>query len=103
MELEYSHLSYGHTGTSIVNQIEQQKLQFMGHIMRHRCMENYLLTGMVLGKRSRGRQKTRMTDTIKVKLGLTVTEAITTAQDREKWRSIVYAATAVREAQCSER
>ena len=103
MELEYSHLSYGHTGTSIVNQIEQQKLQFMGHIMRHRCMENDLLTGMVLGKRSRGRQKTRMTDTIKEKLGLTVTEAITTAQDREKWRSIVYAATAVREAQCSER
>ena len=57
-------------------------------------MENDLLTGMVLGKRSRGRQKTRMTNTIKEKLGMTMTEAITTAQDRVKWRNIVYAATA---------
>ena len=87
----------------LVNEIEQQKLQFMGHIMRHRCIENDLLTGMVFGKRSRGRQKTRMTNTIKEKLGLTMTDAITTAHDREKWRNIVYATTAVREAECSER
>ena len=33
----------------LVNQIEQQKLQFIGHIMRHRCIENDLLTGMVFG------------------------------------------------------
>ena len=32
-----------------------------------------------------------------------MTEAITTAQDREKWRNIVSAATAVREAECSDR
>ena len=74
----------------------------MGHIMRPRCMENDLLTGMVFGKRSRGRQKKRMTNAIKEKLGLTITEAIATAQDREKWRNIVHAATAVREAECSE-
>ena len=51
-------------------EIEQQKLQFTGHIMTQRCIENDLLTGMVFGKRSRGRQKTRMTNTIKEKLGL---------------------------------
>ena len=78
----------------LVSEIEQQKLQFMGHTMRHRCMENDLLTGMVFGKRSRGRQKTRMSNAIKEKLGLIMTEAIATAQDREKWRNIVYAATA---------
>ena len=79
-----------------VNEIEQQKLQFMGHIMRHRCIENDLLTGIAFGKRSQGRQKTRMTNTIKEKLGLTMSEAITTAKDREKWKNIVYATTAVR-------
>ena len=42
----------------LINEIEQQKLQFMEPIMRHRCIENDLLTGMVFGKRSRGRQKT---------------------------------------------
>ena len=87
----------------LVNEIEQQKLHFMGHIMRHRCIENDLLIGMVFGKRSRGRQKTRMTNTIKEKLGLTMSDAIATAQDREKRKNIVYAATAVREAECSER
>ena len=86
----------------LVNQIDQ-KLQFIGHIMRHRCIENDLLTGMVFGKRSRGRQKTRLTNTVNERLGLTITEAITTAQGRDKWRTIVYAATAVREAECSER
>ena len=45
----------------LFNEIEKQKLDFMGHIMRHRCIENDLLTGMVFGKRSRGRQITRLT------------------------------------------
>ena len=71
--------------------------------MRQRWIENDLLTGMVFGKRSRRRQKTRMTNTINEKLGLTMSEATATAQDREKWKNIVYAATAVREAECSER
>ena len=34
----------------LVDEIEQQKLNFMGHLMRHRCKENDLLTGMVFGK-----------------------------------------------------
>ena len=34
----------------LVNEIEKQKLQFMGHIMRHRCMENDLLTGTLFGR-----------------------------------------------------
>ena len=87
----------------LVHETGQQKLQFMGHIMRHRCIENDLLTRIVFGKRSRGWQKTRMTNAIKEKLGLTMSEAIATAQDREKWKSIVYAATAERETECSER
>ncbi len=65
-------------------------------------MENYLMKEMVVGIRSRGRQKTRMTNAIKEKLGLTITEAIKTVQDRKKWNNIGYAATAVKEAECSE-
>ena len=58
---------------------------------------------MVFGKRSRGRKKTRLTNKMNERLGLTITEAITTAEDREKWRTIVYAAIAIREAECSDR
>ena len=64
----------------LVNQIEQQKLQFMGHIMRHRCIDDDLLTGMVSGKRSRRREKIRLTNTVSERLGLTMIEAITTAK-----------------------
>ena len=86
----------------LVNEMEQQKFQFMGHIMRHRFIENDLLTGMVFGKRSRGWQKARMTTTMKEKLGLTMTEGIRTAQYREKRKNTAYAATAVQETLCSE-
>ena len=64
----------------LVNQIEQQKLQFMGYIMRHRCIGDDLLTGMVSGKRSRRRQKIRLTYTVSERLGLAMIEAITTAK-----------------------
>ena len=67
---------------------------FEAQIRKYRCIENDLLTGMVFGKRSRGRQKTRLTNTINERLGLTMNEAITTAQDRDKWRIIVYDTTA---------
>ncbi len=39
-------------------------------------MENYLMKEMVVGMKSRGRQKTRMTNAIKEELGLTITEGI---------------------------
>ena len=38
----------------IDSQIEQHKLQFMVHIMRHKCIEINVLTGMAFGKLSRG-------------------------------------------------
>ena len=43
-----------------------------------------MMKGMVIGIKSRGRQKTRMTNAIKEKVGLTITEAIKTVQDRKK-------------------
>ena len=44
--------------------------------MKHRCIENDLLTGIVFGKQSRGRQKTRLANTIHERLGMTMTEDI---------------------------
>ncbi len=57
-------------------------------------MQNDMMKEMVVGIKSRGRQKTRMTNAIKEKVGLTITEAIETYQDRKKWNNIGYAATA---------
>ena len=84
----------------LVNQIERQTFEVRGNIMRHRGIDNDLLTGMVFGKHSREQQKARLTNIITERSGLTMIEAITTAHDREKWRTIVYAATAIWEAEC---
>ncbi len=70
----------------IIGKPFEQSCEIIGSflIIRRICMENYLMKEMVVGIRSRGRQKTRMTNAIKEKLGLTITEAIKTVQDRKK-------------------
>ena len=44
--------------------------------MRHRFIENDVQIGVVFGKRSKGRQKIRLTNTIDERLRLTMTEVI---------------------------
>ena len=80
----------------LINIIEREKLKFIGHITRHPGLDNDLLTGMVYGKRSRGRQKTRITDTIRERLCIPISLAFKKAQNRSEWRKIIYDATAVR-------
>ena len=56
----------------LVSQIEHQKLQFMGHTMGHRCIENNLLTEVVFGRQS-GRLERRLINRITDRLGMTRT------------------------------
>ncbi|XP_027222208.2 uncharacterized protein [Penaeus vannamei] len=55
-----------------------------------------LYLGMVMGKRERGRPKTRLSDNIKEVCGLTMVEAERAAQERENWRKLVMRATEIR-------
>ena len=80
----------------LLDHIDQLKLRYFGHIVRAAKTEYDLMSGMVFGKRKRGRQKTRVTDGIVVLTEMKLTEAITAARDRDKWRLPAHDATAGR-------
>ncbi len=45
--------------------LNRRKLKFIGNVMRSESLEKNLLTGIVIGNRGRGRQKTRLSENIK--------------------------------------
>ena len=42
---------------TLMNTIRQRQLNFLGHVMKRRGLENLLVTGKVEGRRARGRQR----------------------------------------------
>ena len=42
--------------------VDQAKMRYFGHVVRGNSLEKAMLQGMVFGKRSQGRQKTRWID-----------------------------------------
>ena len=69
----------------------KRQLGFLGHIMRREGMENLALTGMIEGKRGRGRPREKYLDGLvrmtngKVKTPLNIIRA---TKDRQKWKSM---------------
>ena len=49
----------------LLNSIHHSKLSYFGHVSRKCNIENDCLTGIVFGKRGRGRCKTRWSDGVK--------------------------------------
>ena len=65
--------------------ILRQKLNYLGHVMRHDGMEKKMMVGMVEGSRRRGRQRMRWFDGAKEAMGMGVCEMQRSALDREGW------------------
>ena len=84
-------------GDRLANTVYARQLGFIGHVLRHESLEKTLLIGMVLGKRGRGRPKTRLCDHLKTTTGMSMVEMERAAQDRNHWRMIVREATAARQ------
>ncbi|WP_353805866.1 hypothetical protein, partial [Acinetobacter baumannii] len=60
-----------------------------GHVTRSLGLSKTILQGKVQGGRRRGRQKKRWEGNIREWTGLTLSEAIRVAEDRERWRTLV--------------
>ena len=80
----------------LLEHIDQLKLRYFGHVVRAAKTEYDLMSGMVFGKRRRGRQKTRVTDGVVTLTDMTLSKAIAAARDRVKWKKIVHDVTAGR-------
>ncbi|GFO19898.1 hypothetical protein PoB_004640300 [Plakobranchus ocellatus] len=70
--------------------IRKRQATFFGHVMRREKLENLVTTGMLEGKRSRGKQREKLieglTDWLKAGKSL---EAIEATKDRKKWRTMI--------------
>jgi len=65
-----------------------RKLVFCGHVLRaEESLEKTIMTGMMEGKRGRGRPRTRWKDEVKGELGGSLEKIIRWSADRSRWRS----------------
>ena len=48
----------------LMKTIQQQQLNFLGHVMRRHGLENLAVTGKVDGRRGRGRQRLKYLDSL---------------------------------------
>ena len=55
-------LKEAHTSRALVNKIRTRQTTFFGHVTRREKLEHLITTGMMEGKRSRGKQREKMTD-----------------------------------------
>ena len=75
----------------LLMEVRKRQLKFFGHIMRREGLENIIITGMVEGKRGRGRPRTKYIDGL-VQLARgnkTTAQFLRTTRDREEWKSMV--------------
>ncbi|GFO28036.1 hypothetical protein PoB_005454100 [Plakobranchus ocellatus] len=79
-----------HTTRLLISKIRKRQATFFGHVMRRERLENLVTTGMLEGKRSRGKQREKLieglTDWLKAGKSL---EAIEATKDRKKWRTMI--------------
>ncbi|GFR86563.1 eukaryotic translation initiation factor 3 subunit F [Elysia marginata] len=55
---------------SLLDKIRKRQATFFGHMMRQEELENLIITGMMTGRRCRGRQREKLTDSMAKWLGM---------------------------------
>ena len=76
-------LKEAHTSRALVNKIRTRQTTFFGHVMRREKLEHLITTGMMEGKRSRRKQREKMTDGLVKWLGAgKVVEILKATRDR---------------------
>ena len=75
----------------LLKTIRKGQLQFFGHINRAGGLEKQILSGKICGCKSRGRQRTEYTDSLKnfvTRKESPNIELITTTDDGEDWKAM---------------
>jgi len=78
------------TDRTLMNTIRKRQLEFLGHVIRKKEMEHLTLTGKIEGKRSRGRQRRTLLDSlVEITPDKRKLDFIHLADNREEWRNMV--------------
>ena len=70
--------------------IRKRQMEFLGHVIRREKIEYLCLTGMIEGRRSRGRQRKKFLDSIleNIEEDITAGQLVQMARDRIGWRQV---------------
>ena len=73
---------------SLLAELRKRQMSFLGHVLRNEKIEHLCLTGMMKGRRARGRQRVKYLDTILEDMGggMTRNQLLQLARDRERWK-----------------
>ena len=83
-------LKEAHTSRAPVNKIRIRQTTFFGHVMRREKFEHLITTGMMERKRSRGKQREKMTEGLANWLGAgKVAEILKATRDRGIWKDMI--------------
>ena len=75
---------------SLLEIVKERKLKRFGHTTRITGLPKFVLQGTVPGKQKRGRPRKKWLDNISEWTGLSIEEATRTAENRSKWRAVVW-------------
>lgn len=74
----------------LINKIRKRQAQFFGHFMRKESLEHRVTTAKIDGKRSRGRQREKITDSLAAWMEVkSTTELLRVTQDRDVWKDVI--------------
>ena len=73
----------------LISNVKRRQVEFLGNVMRKGKLEHLLTTGKIEGKRSRGRQRIKIQDSMAAWLGRSTAEMFVDATDREKWKVMI--------------
>ena len=83
-------LKEAETNRSLVQKIRKQQATFFDHVMRKEGSVHFLTTGKLDRKRSKGRQREKMLESLKSLLGAgRVMGMRSAAQDRDVWKDMI--------------
>ena len=74
---------------TLANNIRKGQAEFFGHVMRREALEHVITTGKIEGRRSRGRQREKITDVLSSWLRTSPTQLTRDVRDRGHFRTMV--------------
>ena len=69
--------------------IRKTQATFFGHVMRRQNLEHLVTTGKIIGRRSRGRQREKITDCLSRWLGATSISVLQSVGNSERFRNMI--------------